>query len=778
MKMNENDRLKLQKGDEIRLFRSQDSSDEWEIIKEVGEGGSAICYEASCGNKTGRLKEFYPFYGMKEKLIRTSSNQLIPSSRLVENKFYRLCDDFTEAYLKLEQAKKADRENEVLNNFIPPYEILYGKDEEGVRGSVYIWTPDDKKGIGFDAYLRTVREYAYQFESNWEEVYEVISILYTLTDCVRVLHAVGFLHLDLKPSNFLIPYTGSKEVNTSTISLFDVNTLYDIDYPIPRFTGSKGTRAPEIRRGRADNRSDIYSIGTMLYQALVVLDEVEDGLYHDSYYPYLSEMIWDSELLKNPQNSEQRRMVFYLASILKKCLAKYPKDRYDSCEDLMENLDHVRKWLYYGRVKKEMGIAKGEASIGRSMDVQPLNQGKIWFEGRMGLSLGEPEIYHERIQREQDCLIGLDIGHESIQLAAYKQGENVLIPIEYEKKFSTAVCFQGDEILKGCGAKLALQEVPAAGDRSVLSLLRDNRTITVGDIYIRPETFFSEICFSIRKALDAHVGKGEVSVVLALPVDIDTECVHKICRCLSDVNIFARRIFYRDTMMALSALKKFSAEENILTCLFDGDIFSAAICSGMVDGILETEGYCFVDRKGKETEEAMDEVVSVVKQFLDAHRNMKITKVCVEGGLVEKLFLKEDFAELGYIWIDMPKDAKVCYGAAEFLRCQSEIDRPLVLEACADHIDIRVGTERYQCVPCLHLFPLLKVRNIPLSTESGTLQMELILTSIDGKEKILGGFTVPTAGYTEDQVVQIRVEMMVNRDLECFVAVVDRNGRD
>ena len=157
---------------------------------------------------------------------------------------------------------------------------------------------------------------------------------------------------------------------------------------------------------------------------------------------------------------------------------------------------------------------------------------------------------------------------------------------------------------------------------------------------------------------------------------------------------------------------------------------------------------------------------------------MKITKVCVEGSFADKLFLKEDFAELGYIWIDMPKDAKVCYGAAEFLRCQSEKDRPLVLEACADHIDIRVGTERYQCVPCFSTFPLLQVRNIPLSKESGTLQMELILTSIDGKEKILGGFTVPTAGYTEDHVAQVHVEMMANRNLECVVSVVDRNGID
>ena len=385
--MNEN-RLQLQRGDSIRLFRSQNSSDVWEIIGEVGEGGSAICYEAVCSNKSGRLKEFYPLYGTEEKMSRTPSNHLIPASRFAAKKFYSLCDGFMEAYLKLEKAKKADRDNEVLNNFIPPYEILYGQDEDGTRGSVYIWTPDDKKGVGFDKYLRIVRNCGYDSQQGrWKKVYEVICILYTLTDCVRALHMAGFLHLDLKPANFLIPYTGGKEINTATISLFDVNTLYDIDQPIPRFAGSKGTRAPEIIRGRADNRSDIYSIGAMLYQALVVLDEVADGIYHDSYYSYLSEMIWDSQLLKRPENGEQRRMVLYLASILKKCLAKYPEDRYDNCEDLMKDLDYARNCLYYGQVKKEMGIMEREISVGHDIDVQPLNQGKTWFEGRIGLSI-------------------------------------------------------------------------------------------------------------------------------------------------------------------------------------------------------------------------------------------------------------------------------------------------------------------------------------------------------------------------------------------------------
>ena len=775
--MNVEQRLQLQKGDKIRLFRSRDSSDVWEITDIAGEGSSAVCYEASCGNKTGRLKEFYPFYGMKEKLIRTSSNQLIPSSRLVEKKFYRLCDDFTEAYRKLERAKKADKDNEVLNNFIPPYEILYGKDEEGVRGSVYIWTPDDKKGIGFDVYLRTVRKYAYRFESNWKKVYEVISILYTLTDCVRVLHAAGFLHLDLKPSNFLIPYTGGKEVNTSTISLFDVNTLYDINQPIPRYIGSKGTQAPEIRKGRADNRSDIYSIGAILYQAIIVLVEAADGLYHDSYYAYLSEMVWDSELLKKPKNNEQRRMVLYLASILKKCLAKHPKDRYDNCEELMQDLDYVRNCLYYGRTKKKMGILDGKTSIGHHIDVQPLNDSKAWFTGRIDLSVTTKQTDYERIQQEQGCLVGLDIGHEQIQLAVCKNGETVLIPIQHEKNFPSAVCFWKNEILTGHEACLALRKTPDAGAKSVLSLLQENRVVNAGNAKIYPETFFSEICFSLRKAADTCIGKGEISAVLALPVDIDTECIHKICKCLSDVNIFVRRIFYRNTLFMFSVFKEYSLEENILSCLFDGGGFSAAVGIGM-EGILTTGGFCFVDMKGKEKSAALDEIVCAVKELLDTHATMKTTKVIVDGNSAERLFMKDALAELGCVWTDVPKKALISVGAADYMAQLMEKDMTVLVEACAYRIDIRAGQERYPCIsesPCINS---LKTFHFPLDQEKGFMQIELIQKSLNGHERVIGGVLVPTAGYTEDHVAQVHVEMMANRNLECVVSVVDRNGID
>ena len=52
----------LKPGTTLKLF-TEDALDyerTWTIGAFLGQGGSAVCYQAKCGNKTGRLKEFLP----------------------------------------------------------------------------------------------------------------------------------------------------------------------------------------------------------------------------------------------------------------------------------------------------------------------------------------------------------------------------------------------------------------------------------------------------------------------------------------------------------------------------------------------------------------------------------------------------------------------------------------------------------------------------------------------------------------------------------------------
>ena len=64
--------------------------------------------------------------------------------------------DFLRAYETLEEVKGRSEANSILNNFIPPFEILYGSLNNQGDQSVYVWTPDDKTGVTFDEYLTKV----------------------------------------------------------------------------------------------------------------------------------------------------------------------------------------------------------------------------------------------------------------------------------------------------------------------------------------------------------------------------------------------------------------------------------------------------------------------------------------------------------------------------------------------------------------------------------------------------------------------------------------------
>lgn len=107
---------------------------------------------------------------------------------------------------------------------------------------------------------------------------EVGIMLEQLTSAIAYLHAFGLLHRDIKPSNIL----------------FDSqHTLHLTDFGLVTWLGEKpgydghmmGTphfMAPEIVEGSVDERSEIYSVGMLLYLMLtgyVPFDGTDDEIY-------------------------------------------------------------------------------------------------------------------------------------------------------------------------------------------------------------------------------------------------------------------------------------------------------------------------------------------------------------------------------------------------------------------------------------------------------------------------------------------------------------------
>ena len=313
--MEESKRVLLERGQSIHLAIDTNGNGTQEFIVQsvIGAGGSSVCYDAIRvrDGLPGKLKEFYPIdavTGSREwyySLERCADGQLIPKGGTIR-KFNEMCEDYLSTYATLNQVMVDNPQNQVLKNYIQNGEVLYGIAAEKASTSipssrqfgatVYIWSPGIM-GQGFDEYLMDVRKNPSQ-NANFK-LRDILNTIYTLTDCIRALHTAGLMHLDIKPSNFLVPFDSKNGINTNSVSLFDINTLYSVSSDVPRMAGTEGFRAPEVFRGKADNRSDIYSIGAMLFNALVILDDIPDGIYRDDYYQDIDRMVKHSALIKH-----------------------------------------------------------------------------------------------------------------------------------------------------------------------------------------------------------------------------------------------------------------------------------------------------------------------------------------------------------------------------------------------------------------------------------------------------------------------------------------------
>lgn len=312
------------------------------IIKRLsGEGASCVCYEA-CHGGSGRgvLKEFYPrdAYGLE----RDAAGQLVCADGLEDAKerFRRAEQAYVEPYRMLLQAKREAAANRELAAFIPAFEIYHGCNEAGEQtGTTYIWMPDAKLET-FDKICAEIhRRPAAAPERS---LFTVLSAVESLTKCVCALHNAEMLHRDIKPDNFGFVKRGD-ETLTQTLSMFDINSICSV-YHVPDVVTGPYTE-PEAGYERASNQTDIYSIGAVLFHAVVVSDEVGEHqyLYRPAYYDRLRELVDSSRLIQASEANAHPRLRNILTVILQRCLCDRAR-RYAGCEELLEDIGTA---LYY-----------------------------------------------------------------------------------------------------------------------------------------------------------------------------------------------------------------------------------------------------------------------------------------------------------------------------------------------------------------------------------------------------------------------------------------------
>ena len=145
---------------------------------------------------------------------------------------------------------------------------------------------------------------------------KTISIVKALCQIVGQLHSRGVIHRDLSLNNVLL-LDGSEEVRLLDLGLALVPTTDGLSYE-PHDMGSVGTsttRALEVStRYSGDKRSDIYSLGCLLFQLSSGFD-----LNRTEMLDHLHRATFCSEALK---------------VVIFRCLEQYPKNRYQTVEEL------------------------------------------------------------------------------------------------------------------------------------------------------------------------------------------------------------------------------------------------------------------------------------------------------------------------------------------------------------------------------------------------------------------------------------------------------------
>jgi len=112
----------------------------------------------------------------------------------------------------------------------------------------------------FELYPKTVRD---KLERKLDP-YEAIDITVQVLEGLAYLHEQGVAHKDLKPENLLLAGDGRVVIADFGIANTGVHNTNVSGKP----EGTDAYRAPEQRTGPGDQRSDMYSLGIILYELL------------------------------------------------------------------------------------------------------------------------------------------------------------------------------------------------------------------------------------------------------------------------------------------------------------------------------------------------------------------------------------------------------------------------------------------------------------------------------------------------------------------------------
>jgi Tol biopolymer transport system component len=172
----------------------------------------------------------------------------------------------------------------------------------------------------------------------------ILSVAIPLADAISAAHQKGIAHRDLKPTNLMVTADGRvKVLDFGLAKLMEPSRVERAVSALPtvltgegRIVGTVAYMSPEQAQGNPiDHRSDLFSLGVILYE----LATGERPFKGDTPVSTIASVLRDTPRSITELNHEMPRD---LAKIVRHCLVKDAEHRYQSANELRNDLEELR----------------------------------------------------------------------------------------------------------------------------------------------------------------------------------------------------------------------------------------------------------------------------------------------------------------------------------------------------------------------------------------------------------------------------------------------------
>ncbi len=179
--------------------------------------------------------------------------------------------------------------------------------------------------------------------SSREDLAHLVDVFERVCQTVAAAHDRGIVHRDLKPDNVMVDDLGAVYVMDWGLA-YSVHSTGDrshVSAPAPgEIAGTPSYMAPEQARGRADEigpRSDVFSLGTILYEILTGKNPFREGTVKEALRAV-------QELEPPPAVRVNPRAGRALSAVCRKAMSKESPKRYATARELADEIRRFREF--------------------------------------------------------------------------------------------------------------------------------------------------------------------------------------------------------------------------------------------------------------------------------------------------------------------------------------------------------------------------------------------------------------------------------------------------